>query len=45
MHTHYESYPVGLVRLAHVTRDALEDLLRGAHRVVSSQPSARRRAT
>ena len=41
---HYEPYPVVLVRLASVTRDALEDLLRGAHRVVSSKPPARRRA-
>jgi len=39
---HYESYPVVLVRLARVTRDALEDLLRGAHRVVSRKPPARR---
>ena len=42
---HYEPYPIVLVRLAHVTRDALEDLLRGAHRVVSSKPPARRRPT
>ena len=42
---HYERYPVVLVRLACVTRDALEDLLRGAHRAVSSKPSARRPAT
>ena len=41
---HYEGYPVILVRLACVTRDALKDLLRGAHRVVSSKPSPRRRA-
>jgi hypothetical protein len=40
---HYASYPVVLVRLARVTRDALEDLLRGAHRVVSSKPPRRRR--
>jgi hypothetical protein len=40
---HYEPYPVVLVRLACVTRDALEDLLRGAHRVVSNKPPARRR--
>jgi hypothetical protein len=40
---HYESYPVVLVRLARVTRDALEDLLRGAHRIVSRKPPARRR--
>lgn len=42
---HYEPYPVVLVRLNRVTRDALEDLLRGAHRVVSSKPPARRRAS
>ena len=41
---HYEPYPVVLVRLACVTRDALKDLLRGAHRVVSSKPPARQRA-
>ena len=41
---HYERYPVVLVRLASVTRDALTDLLRGAHRVVSSKPRARRHA-
>ena len=41
---HYEPYPVVLVRLACVTRDALRDLLRGAHRVVSRKPPARRRA-
>ena len=42
---HYEPYPIVLVRLACVTRDALEDLLRGAHRVMSSKPPARRRTT
>ena len=41
---HYETYPVILVRLACVTRDALTDLLRGAHRVVSSKSSRRRPA-
>ena len=40
---HYEPYPIVLVRLTSVTRDALEDLLRGAHRVMSSKPLARRR--
>src|SRR2546425_12733919 len=40
---HYESYPVVLVRLAPVTRDALEALARGAHRIVSRKPPARRR--
>jgi hypothetical protein len=42
---HYEPYPIILVRLARVTRDALEDLLRGAHRTVGSRPPSRRRAT
>ena len=37
---HYEPYPVVLVRLARVRRDALEDLVRGAHRVVSSKAPA-----
>ncbi len=37
---HYEPYPAVLVRLDRVTRDALEDLLRGAHRVVSRKPSS-----
>ena len=41
---HYEPYPVVLVRLACVTRDALEDLLRGAHRIASSKPPSRRRS-
>jgi hypothetical protein len=42
---HYEPYPVVLVRLACVTHDALNDLLRGAHRVVSSKKPVSRRAT
>ena len=41
---HYEPYPIVLVRLTRVTRDALRDLLRGAHRVVSSKPPVHRRA-
>ena len=44
MKPHYERNPVVLVRLACVTRDALEDLLRGAHRVVSAKPPQRRKA-
>ena len=40
---HYEAHPVVLVRLSRVTRDALADLLCGAHRVVSSTPKQRRR--
>lgn len=42
---HYEPYPIVLVRLSCVTRDALKDLVCGAHRVVSSKPSRRRQAT
>jgi hypothetical protein len=42
---HYEPHPMVLVRLACVTRDALKDLLRGAHRLVSDKAPARRRAT
>jgi hypothetical protein len=42
---HYEPYPIVLVRLALVTRDALADLLRGAHRVMSTKPSVRRGST
>src|SRR4030095_16188190 len=41
---HYEPYPIVLVGLASVTPDAFKDRLRGAHRVVSSEPPARRRA-
>jgi hypothetical protein len=45
---HYEGYPVVLVRLSHVTREAMEDLLAGAWRFVSatgrSPRSARRRS-
>jgi hypothetical protein len=40
---HYEPYPIVLVRLGRVTREALEDLLRGAHRAVGSKRPARRR--
>jgi hypothetical protein len=42
---HYEPYPMVLVRLACVTHDALKDLLRGAHRVMSNKPPARRHGT
>jgi hypothetical protein len=42
---HYESYPVVLVRLPRVSRDALEDLVRSAHRIVSSKPPRRARKT
>ena len=42
---HYEPYPMVLVRLTCVTRDALKDLLRGAYRAVGNKPPARRRTT
>ena len=41
---HYEHYPCVLVRLARVNRDALEDLVRLAHRVVSTTRPPRRPA-
>jgi len=41
---HYERAAVVLVRLSRVTREALEDLVRGAHRIVSRMPPARGRA-
>jgi len=43
---HYENYPCVLVRLARINRDALEDLVRMAHRFSSaSRPKKRRPAT
>jgi hypothetical protein len=41
---HYVNYPCVLVRLAHIRRDALEDLLLMAHRFVSAKTGARRAA-
>ena len=38
---HYETYPIVLVRLSVVIRAALQDLLRGAHRVMSGKPPVR----
>src|SRR5262249_33582629 len=38
---HYENYPCVLVRLSRINRDAIEDLLRMAHRFVSTQPAKR----
>ncbi len=40
---HYERYPVVLVRLRHVTREAIEDLVLSAYRIVSRKRPARRR--
>ncbi len=39
---HYIPYPCVVVRLSHITRDALRDLLAGAHRYVSAKASAKR---
>jgi len=41
---HYESYPIVLVRLSRVSREALEDLVVGAHRANSRRPPAKGRA-
>jgi hypothetical protein len=41
---HYVNYPCVLVRLARVKRDALEDLLRMAHRFVTTTSAKRRPA-
>jgi hypothetical protein len=41
---HYVNYPCVLVRLAHIKRDALKDLLLMAHRFVSARTGARRTA-
>jgi hypothetical protein len=38
---HYENYPCVLVRLSRINGDALEDLLRMAHRFVSTQSGRR----
>lgn len=42
---HYENYPCVLLRLARVNRDAIEDLLRMAHRHASTRPKRRPRVT
>jgi hypothetical protein len=42
---HYENYPCVLVRLSRIRRDALEDLVRMAHRYVSTRHPKRRSAT
>ncbi len=42
---HYAANPIVLVRLSRVSREALEDLVRGAHRIVASKrPAKKRRA-
>jgi hypothetical protein len=41
---HYVAYPCVLVRLTHISRDALTDLLRAGWRYVDSSPTGRRSA-
>jgi hypothetical protein len=38
---HYETFPVVLVRLSRVSRDAMQDLLAGAHALVSAEKNRR----
>ncbi len=40
--SHYETYPCVLVRLSRVKRDALDDLLRMAHRFVTTTKKPKR---
>jgi hypothetical protein len=40
---HYETYPVVLVRLSSVTREAMQDLLAGAVRVISAANSEKKK--
>jgi len=41
---HYENYPCVLVRFSAINRDALEDLVRMAHRYSSAKPQRKRPA-
>ena len=41
---HYESHPIVLVRLGRVSREALEDLVVGAHRANARRRPAKQRA-
>jgi len=40
---HYRDYPAVLVRLQHITPDALEDLLKMAYRLVARQSTRQRK--
>lgn len=40
---HYETFPVVLVRLSRVSRDAMKDLLAGAFRVISDESAKKKR--
>jgi len=42
---HYVDYPCVVVRLSRISREALDDLIRGAHRFVSATASAKRRSS
>jgi hypothetical protein len=42
---HYLNYPCILVRLSRVHRDALRDLVIGAHRFVSAKATKKRQST
>jgi hypothetical protein len=41
---HYVDYPCVVVRLSRISREALDDLIRGAHRFVSASGPAKRRS-
>ena len=42
---HYVDYPCVVVRLSRISREALDDLIRGAHRFVSATASSKRRSS
>jgi hypothetical protein len=42
---HYVDYPCVLVRLSRVSPEALDDLIRGAHRIVSASAPSKRRSS
>ena len=42
---HYLDYPCVVVRLSRISPEALDDLIRGAHRFVSATASAKRRSS
>jgi hypothetical protein len=42
---HYLDYPCVVVRLSRISPEALDDLIRGAHRFVSATASAQRRSS
>ena len=42
---HYVDYPCVVVRLSRISPEALDDLIRGAHRFVSATASSKRRSS